>query len=53
MIGVTVITEVISTSEHVVNELPIPPAAIGLLAFTGLMTLLFITYAFRSIGTRH
>jgi hypothetical protein len=53
VIGVTVIIEAITTSEHVVRELPIPPAAIGLLAFTGLMTLLFITFAFRSIGTRH
>ncbi|WP_291379226.1 hypothetical protein [Demequina sp.] len=34
-------------------ESSIPPAAIGLLAFAGLMALLFITYAFRSVGTRH
>lgn len=47
------ITEVVETAEHVVNELPIPPAAIGLLAFAALMTLLFVTFAFRSVGTRH
>ena len=34
-------------------ESAIPPVAIGLLAFAGLMSLLFITYAFRSVGTRH
>ncbi|WP_169746412.1 hypothetical protein [Demequina pelophila] len=47
------ITEVATTAEHVVNELPIPAPAIGLLAFTGLMGLLFVTYAFRSLGSRH
>ncbi|MFW7415585.1 hypothetical protein [Demequina sp. SO4-18] len=47
------ITEVTETSTHVVNELPIPAEAFGLLTFTGLMALLFITYAFRSVGTRH
>lgn len=35
------------------TELAIPAEAIGLLAFGGLMGLLFITYAFRSVGTRH
>ncbi len=38
---------------EVVNQLPIPAEAIGLLAFSGLMALLFITFAFRSVGTRH
>ena len=33
--------------------LPIPPAGFGVLAFTVLMTLLFVTFAFRSVGTRH
>ncbi|WP_160300065.1 hypothetical protein [Demequina oxidasica] len=47
------INEVVTTSEHAVNEMAISPAAIGLLAFAGLMTLLFITFAFRSVGTRH
>ena len=31
----------------------IPPVGVGLLAFSGLMALLFITFAFRSVGTRH
>ncbi len=47
------ITEAVETTSHVVNELPIPAPAIGLLAFTALMGLLFVTYAFRSVGTRH
>ncbi|MDN4476720.1 hypothetical protein QQX09_12735 [Demequina sp. SYSU T00192] len=47
------ITEAVETTSHVVNELPISAPAIGLLAFTGLMALLFVTYAFRSVGTRH
>lgn len=46
------ITEVADTA-HVVNELAIPAPAYGLLAFSGLMALLFITYAFRSMSTRH
>lgn len=37
----------------VATELPIPPAAYGLLAFAGLMVLLLATYAFRSVWTRH
>ncbi len=49
------ITAIVLASEEaeVVNELPISPEAIGLLAFAGLMGLLFVTYAFRSVGTRH
>ena len=35
------------------NELPIPPIAFGLLAFTALIGLLFVTFAFRSVGSRH
>jgi hypothetical protein len=31
----------------------IPPVAVALLAFSGLMALLFIAFAFRSVGTRH
>lgn len=36
-----------------VTELPIPPLAFGLLAFGALAALLLVTYAFRSVGTRH
>lgn len=46
------ITEVADTVQAV-NELPIPAPAYGLLAFSGLMALLFITYAFRSLSNRH
>ena len=35
------------------SHLPIPPLAYGLLAFGGLVALLLVTYAFRSVGTRH
>lgn len=35
------------------NRLPMSPVAFGLLAFGGLMVLLLITFAFRSVGTRH
>lgn len=31
----------------------LPPEAFGLLAFGGLVALLVITYAFRSVGSRH
>lgn len=47
------ITEAAETTTHVVNELPIPAEAFGLVTFTVLMGLLFVTYAFRSLGTRH
>jgi hypothetical protein len=42
-----------AASEHAANVLPIPAAAYGLLAFTALIGLLFVAYAFRSVGTRH
>ncbi|MDE0572792.1 hypothetical protein ON058_05110 [Demequina sp. B12] len=48
-----IFAEAAAESTHVVNELPIPAEAFGLIAFTGLMALLFVTFAFRSIGTRH
>ncbi|MFV0635020.1 hypothetical protein [Demequina sp.] len=47
------ITEAAEATHHVVNELPIPAEAFGVLAFTALMGLLFVTYAFRSVGSRH
>ena len=40
-------------SAEAANHLPLPPALVGLAAFAGLMALLAVTYAFRSIGTRH
>ena len=38
---------------EVVNELPFPPEVFGIGAFIGLTAMLLITYAFRSVGTRH
>lgn len=38
---------------EVATHLPIPPVGIGLGAFAVLMSLLLVTYAFRSVGTRH
>lgn len=43
----------VETTEEVGHALAIPPVAIGLLAFGALMGLLFVTFAFRSVGTRH
>lgn len=37
----------------VVTELPIHPIMYGVLAFGALMALLLVTYAFRSVWTRH
>jgi hypothetical protein len=42
-----------AAAEEVAAESSVPAAAIGLLAFAGMMALLFITYAFRSVGTRY
>lgn len=36
-----------------VNELPFPPVAFGIIAFAALMSLLAITFAFKSVGSRH
>lgn len=47
------IKEAVDAGEHVVNQLPIAPEAYGLVAFAGLMALLFVTFAFRSVGSRH
>lgn len=35
------------------NELPFPPIAFGIIAFVVLTSLLLVTYAFRSFGSRH
>jgi len=47
------VTAVQAQTEEAVNELAISPAGFGILAFTLLMTLLFVSFAFRSVGTRH
>jgi hypothetical protein len=46
------ITAVLAEAEEAVNELAIPAVGFGILAFTALMALLFVTFAFRSVGTR-
>ncbi len=40
-------------AHEVVNELPADPIVYGLAGFGGLVALLLITYAFRSVGSRH
>lgn len=47
------VTAVLAAAEETAHEGGLPPAAVGLLAFVGLMTLLFVTFAFRSVGSRH
>ncbi len=42
-----------AANAEVVNELPIAPSGYGIIAFTVLMASLIVTYAFRSVGTRH
>ena len=39
-------------TEHA-NELPVDPIVYGLGGFGGLVVLLLVTYAFRSVGSRH
>lgn len=43
----------VEKAAEAVHELPIPPVAYGLLGFSALVGLLLVTYAFRSVGTRH
>ena len=47
----TLIAAAEAAAEHA--ELPFPPIVFGLGALAGLMALLLVTYAFRSVGTRH
>ena len=35
------------------SEIPFSPVVSGVLAFGGLVALLLVAYAFRSVGTRH
>jgi hypothetical protein len=39
-------------TEHA-NELPFDPAIFGIGGFGGLVALLLVAYAFRSVGSRH
>ena len=40
-------------THEVVNELPFDPAFVGIAGFGGLVALLLVAYAFRSVGHRH
>lgn len=40
-------------SSQVHSELPMPPEAFGLLTLGTLLFLLLVTWAFRSVGSRH
>jgi len=35
------------------SDLPFPPVVFGVAGFGGLVVLLLVAYAFRSVGTRH
>jgi hypothetical protein len=44
--------ETVEAAEHA-NELPFDPAVFGIAGFGGLVALLLVAYAFRSVGHRH
>lgn len=46
-------TALLAAEEAVVNHLQFPPVVFGLAAFGSLLAMLLVTYAFRSVGTRH
>ncbi|MCC2335597.1 hypothetical protein [Cellulomonas wangsupingiae] len=48
----TLIAAAETAAEHT-EALPFPPLVFGLGAFAGLVAMLLVTYAFRSVGTRH
>ncbi|MEV7972267.1 hypothetical protein [Cellulomonas sp. NPDC089187] len=48
----TVLRAAEAAAEHG-NELPFSPVVFGLAGFGVLIALLLVTYAFRSVGTRH
>jgi len=43
----------LASESAVVTELPIEPSAYGVITFVGLISLLLVTFAFRSVGKRH
>lgn len=43
----------LAEGEEIVNELPVAPIVYGIVAFAVLMSLLVVTFAFRSVGSRH
>ncbi|WP_198950073.1 hypothetical protein [Kineosporia sp. A_224] len=49
----TSLATVAAEGEEQLRELPIPPVAFGLLALAAFGLLLLVTFAFRSVSTRH
>ena len=47
------LAKTVEETEHVTHSLPIPPLAFGLIAFGTFVALLLVTFAFKSVGTRH
>ncbi len=52
MIGAILASGAAEGSEHA-NTLPMSPLAFGLVTMGALLGLLLVTWAFRSVGTRH
>ena len=48
----TLIAAAETAAEHS-EALPFPPVVFGIGAFAGLLAMLLVTFAFRSVGTRH
>ncbi|WP_435300417.1 hypothetical protein [Timonella sp. A28] len=44
---------VAAAESEVVNQLPISPVAYGVITFCALFATLLVTYAFKSVHTRH
>ncbi|GAA2529308.1 hypothetical protein [Rarobacter incanus] len=44
---------VLAEAAEKTNELPFPPIAFGIIAFSALIALLAVTFAFRHVGSRH
>ncbi|PJI93285.1 hypothetical protein [Luteimicrobium subarcticum] len=49
----SVAATIAAEGDKIVNELPASPYVYGATAIVVLLSLLGITYAFRSVGTRH
>lgn len=43
----------LASGNEVVNQLPVAPVWYGIITFSVLIFLLLVTFAFRSVGTRH
>lgn len=43
----------LASGQEAVNALPVPPVWYGIITFVVLVFLLLVTFAFRSVNTRH